>query len=141
MSKITKFLESLGNSSEEIAKTLQEKGIKGEIGNWEFCPIIKAIYQEFPNMSKGLKALFYHYHAGYRSLGSYGFVWAESYTTFKLTWDDYQTIDPACPNVIGEFVKDFDARKYPELIGKSQKKLKEELLNKLTVEEKMILGI
>lgn len=141
MSKITEFLKSLGNSSNEIAENLQNMDIKGEIGNPDFCPIIKAIYKQFPNMSRGLKAVFYYYPSGYRSLGYYGYVWMNGKTIFQITWNDYQTIDPDCPEAIGKFVKDFDSGKYPFLIGKSKKELKKELLNKLTVEEKMILGI
>lgn len=116
-------------------------GIKGEMGNPDFCPIIKAIYKQFPNMSKGLKAIFYYYPSGYIKLGCYGYVWMNERTVFKITWNDCQTIDPDCPKAISKFVKDFDSGKYPELIGKSRKELKKELLNKLSIEEKMILGI
>jgi hypothetical protein len=139
--KITEFLESLGNSSEEIAKNLSDMGIKGEVGNPQFCPIIKAIYHKMPDMSRGLKVLTIRYSSGYRKFGVYGYLWMNGYDAIKVTWNDCQTIDPHCPSVIGDFVRDFDSGKYPELVGKTRSETKKDILSKLTVEEKMALGL
>lgn len=92
-------------------------------------------------MGIGLKALFLECSSGYRKFGSYGYIYCSASTTFKLTWNDCQIMDPHCPEVIGKFVKDFDNGKYPELEGKTQSQIKKDLLNKLSVEEKMALGI
>lgn len=141
MSKITEFLKSLGSTSEEIAQNLEIMGIKGEKCNGEFCPIIIAIYQKFPNMCSGLRTTFYHRSSGYVNFGPYGYLWVERSSNFVLTWNDCQTIDPCCPEAIGKFVKDFDNGKYPELVGKSQEQVRKEVLSKLSKQEKMALGI
>lgn len=145
MSKIEDFLKSLGNTSEEVANTLEAMGINGEKSNPTFCPIIKSIYNEFPNLSKGLKVEILYRSAGYVNLGCYGKVWMNSSYSVVITWDDIQTMDPLCPEAVQQFVLDFDKGKYPNLVGKSETLTKKEVLTKLsnilTKEERMVLGI
>ena len=138
--KIEEFLKSLGNSSEEVANSLEKMGIKGECYNADFCPITKAIYQKFPKISKGLRTLYKITYPRYVST-VYNDIYVRGSTTIVVTWDDVQTIDPVCPKAVVDFVKEFDIKKYPRLIGKTQKDFKKEALSKLTKEEKMALGL
>lgn len=138
--KIEEFLESLGETSEEVANSLEQMGIKGECYNGEYCPVTKAIYQKFPNMSRGLRTLYEITTPGFVNT-IYGEIYQKRSSTVVVTWDDCQTLDPDCPKAIADFVKDFDNIKYPNLIGKSQAEFKEEVLAKLTKEEKMALGL
>lgn len=55
MSKIEGYLKSMGSTADEVAQYLRMEGIKGAKGDPCFCPIIKAIYHKFPNLSRGLK--------------------------------------------------------------------------------------
>lgn len=139
--KITEFLKSLGSTSEEISASLLSMGITGEKCKPDFCPIVKAIYHKFPQMSKGLKVGFYYHPRRTCYMSGWGYFTINAHTSFKITWEDCQTSDPEVPEGIKEFVKDFDKGKYPFLEGKSKSELKKEILEKLTVEEKMVLGI
>ena len=69
------------------------------------------------------------------------YLWMNGYAAIKVTWNDCQVMDPPCPSVIGDFVDDFDCGKYPELVGKTCSEIKKDVLSKLTVEEKMALGL
>jgi|694.fasta_scaffold31297_14 hypothetical protein len=143
MSKITHFLESLGNTSEEIANSLYTKGIKGEKRNSKFCPIIKVIYQEFPTLCAGLtlktKETFYVWSIrGKRRIATV--------VTTMLTWNDTQTIDPILPQAVKTFVDDFDHGKFPHLVGDTEKQIAQEaeatlqtLLENLTPEQRLAL--
>lgn len=140
MSKIEEYLKSLGNTSQEVADNLELQGIKGEIRNAQFCPVIKAIYKQFPNLCKGLQILT-------QTSGGYYMNWYGSKFYIKrsqsivVTWRDSQTLDPSCPQAIKDFVKDFDNGKYPELIGLSQQEIKQQAIQKLTEEERLALWI
>lgn len=137
---IEEFLESLGNTSEEVANSLEQMGIKGECYNGEYCPVTKAIYQKFPKMSRGLKTVYSITYPRYID-SIYGKLYIEGSNSVIITWDDIQTLDPDCPKAIADFVRNFDNRKYPNLIGKSQAEFREEVLARLTKEEKMALGL
>lgn len=140
MSKIEEYLKSLGNTSQEVADNLELQGIKGEICNAQFCPVIKAIYKQFPNLSKGLIALIRSSKGGYANF--YGIkLFIKKRERVVITWNDCQTIDPLCPQAVQDFIKEFDSGKYPHLEGLSQDQLKQQAINKLTQEEKLALGI
>lgn len=131
----------MGNNSQEVAEHLEMLGIKGQKHHPQFCPIIKAIYHKFPNMSKGLKVESYSYSAGYRNFGPYGYLWMEASSSVRITWQDYQTEDPNCPDAVAAFVKEFDGGKYPRLVGDTNKQIAEKALEKLTMEERMALRL
>lgn len=141
MSKIEEYLKSMGNTSQEVAEHLEMLGIKGQKHHPQFCPIIKAIYHQFPNMSQGLKVDVYAYSAGYRSFGAYGKLWCEASSSVCITWQDCQTMDPTCPAAVAAFVKEFDEGKYPHLVGDTNKQVAEKALEKLTLEERMALRL
>lgn len=141
MSKIEDYLNSMGETADEVALFLRKQGITGSIKECDFCPIIKSIYLKFPNLSPGLRVESVYYHAGYRRFGSYGYVFMEASSDVRITWGDIQTIDPTCPRAIKEFVANFDDGKYPELVGESKDDIRLRAVSKLTVEEKMALQI
>lgn len=141
MSKIEDYLKSMGDTADDIAQFLRIEGIKGAKNDPCFCPIIKAIYHKFPNMSKGLKVDVYYDSSGYRNLGCYGSVYVDSRTYVAITWNDCQTQDPTCPAAIQDFVFKFDAGKYPDLVGESKSEMARKAKAKLTVEELMALKI
>lgn len=138
--KIDEFLKSLGSTSQEVADNLRNMGVKGEKYNEEFCPIIKAVYQNFPNLSGGLKARAGNV-PGYRCNTTYGWLYIKTSFGYEVTWDDCQTIDPICPEPVGRFIIDFDDGKYPDLVGDNIKTIKEKALKKLTKEEILSLGL
>ena len=138
--KIGDFLKSLGSTSEEIADSLRNMDIKGEKTNGEFCPITKAIYKKFPNLSRGLKTYLMHSSGGYINT-VYGRLYVEPSVSCVVTWNDCQTIDPVCPQPIGRFVKDFDSSKYLDLVGDDAKTVAKKALEKLTREEILALGL
>lgn len=57
----------------------------------------------------------------------------------KLTFNDFQIMDPECPSQVAEFMYRFDQGEYPELINKPIPK-KEEVLSQLTIEQRIALG-
>lgn len=140
MSKITDYLESMGSTADEVAQFLVLEGVKGQRHNAQFCPIIKAIYKKFPTLPRGLKVVSFNAPAGYYNLGSYGSIWMEDRSGVRVTWNDSQTMDPRCPKAVADFVLNFDAHKYPHLVGSSRKATAEEAWSKLTYEEKMALS-
>lgn len=139
--KISEFLKSMGNTADEVADYCRQNKITGEIQNPTFCPVIKAIYAKFPNLSKGLKVTTYRIPDGYRDFGCYGVIWMEGRYVTKVTWNDCQTLDPETPQAVIDFVRKFDAKQYPDLIGTTQKELKKQTLQSLSVEQKMALGL
>jgi hypothetical protein len=141
MSKIEDYLKSMGNTPDEVAQYLKAEGIKGVKGDDCFCPIIKAIYHQFPNLSRGLKVQSVYYSAGYRSFGVYGSLYMEARTVVRVTWNDCQTMDPDCPDAIKNFVLNFDDGQYPDLVGESSKEIAQKAISKLTVEERMALKL
>jgi hypothetical protein len=130
----------MGNTTDEVADYCRVYGITGEVRNREFCPVIKAIYRKFPNLSRGLVVDTVRYAPGYRDTG-YGIFYFEGRSEVKITWNDHQTMDPDVPKAIQNFVIAFDNKLYPDLIGKSQNQIKQETLAQLTVEQKMALRI
>lgn len=139
--KLSDFLKSMGKTADEVADYCRRNQIKGEPLNPTFCPVIKAIYAKFPNLSKGLKVISYRKCSGYYNFGPYGNLWMEGRDVTKITWNDCQTSDPETPQSIIEFVRKFDAKMYPDLIGTTQEQCKKDLLNAMSVEQKMALGI
>jgi len=95
--KISEFLASLGDSSDAIALSLKNLGVQGKVGDSRSCPISVAC-------------------------NKYAKGWGNVLTTGNgyLTWGDPQitdpVLDPAVQRNVTEFVHNFDARKYPELI-------------------------
>lgn len=141
MSKIEDYLKSMGSTADEVAQYLKTEGIKGAKGDPCFCPIIKAIYHKFPNLSRGLKVESVYYSAGYKSFGAYGRLWVEANTVVRVTWNDVQTMDPDCPVAVKNFVLNFDDGQYPELVGESSKDIANLAIAKLTTEELMALKL
>lgn len=140
MSKIEEYLKSLGSTPQEVAENLELQGITGEIGNAQFCPVIKAIYKKFPKLSKGLIVQIRSNKGGYANFNGLTLYFKRS-ERVVITWNDCQTTDPLCPQAVQDFVKEFDNGKYPHLEGLSQDQLKQQAINKLTLEEKLALGI
>lgn len=138
--KINEFLKSLGSTSQEVADSLRKMGVEGEKYNEQFCPVIKAIYQNFPNFSSGLKARAGSV-PGYRCDTIYGWLHVKTTFRYEVTWDDCQTIDPICPEPVGQFITDFDNGKYPDLVGDNIETIREKTLEKLTKEELLSLGL
>lgn len=141
MSKIEDYLKSMGSTADEVAQYLKMEGIKGAKKDPCFCPIIKAIYHKFPNLSRGLKVESVYYSAGYRSFGVYGYLYMEGRTVVRVTWSDCQTMDPDCPDAIKNFVLNFDDGQYPDLVGESSKEIAQKAISKLTIEERMALKL
>lgn len=141
MARIEEFLKHLGDSSEDVAASLEAMGIKGEKRNAQFCPVIKAIYQKFPTMVNGLCVGVLRRSAGYCRMGSYGNVWVEERVSVVITWNDCQTLDPQCPQPIAEFVADFDRGDYPHLVGLPMEEIKAAAIAKLTREELMSIRL
>ena len=131
MSKIETLLNSMGKTSEEVAAFLEENNITGERHNKRFCPIVKAIYQKIPDLPKGLIVNSVLYIDCDFDMERY----------VRITWNDPQTLDPNCPDAVQEFVIDFDKGKYPHLVGKTQNQVKQQVLDKLSQEERMSLGL
>lgn len=141
MSKISTYLASMGNSSQEVANHLELLGIKGQKSNPCFCPVIKAIYHKFPDLCKGLRVKIFASSAGYRNFGCWGLVWVEASEKVAVTWSDCQTLDPDCPPAVADFVRDFDAGKYPYLVGADDSVVAQQALAKLSIEERMALNL
>ena len=139
--KINDFLKSMGNTADEVADYCRRNQITGELYNPKFCPVIKAIYIKFPNLSKGLQVVTYHKSGEYHNFGCWGVFWIEGHSITKITWNDHQTLDPETPDPIIKFVHKFDNKMYPDLIGVTQEQYKKDLLNNMSVEQKMALGI
>lgn len=95
---LERALAKLGNTRDEIAASLQVKGITGQIEENARCPIANYLNQEFPN---------------YKS-------------SVLLTYIILS--DPHCKDIIiglenspiTKFVEAFDERLYPELISKDE---------------------
>jgi hypothetical protein len=134
---ISDFLNSLGSTPDEVADSLLIMGIKGERDNPCFCPIIKAIYFNFPELPKGLKVVVVPGHTKY----IYGSIPIYVEQKAKVTWSDIQTIDPKCPDAVSEFIMLFDVGKYQFLIGKSQEEIANDVFNRMSLEERMAVGL
>ncbi len=90
--KVQEYLNSLGSTSEEVAKTLESQGIKGRKKSVERCPVINGI-KKFCNR---------------HNLRAYG---------YSIVCIDVQVLDPICPTPVSKFMMDFDEGKYPELVN------------------------
>lgn len=102
---LSKFLKTIGNTSEEIANYLRTQGIKGRKTE-DCCPIAVALYKHTPTMPLGLNVR--HQTRGFKP---------NLIHSVRITWDDCQTLDPYCPEAVRQFVVDFDDGKYPDLEG------------------------
>jgi len=92
MGAVSDFLKDMGNTSEEVAESIRKIGVKGVQKNPRHCPLALAIREKFPST------------IGLRVGGN------------TMTYSDPQTMDPAHTPSTSQFVKDFDAGKYPDLI-------------------------
>lgn len=99
---ITEYLTSLGNTSEEVAESLRQHGIKGVKKSKCHCPILNAIYQACPDYWTGLKI----YGGTMKQDGNW---------YYYATLDDDQIMDPRLPQSVMNFIGDFDTGKYPDL--------------------------
>lgn len=88
---IEEALQELGDSPGDIAAALEERGIKGKIGNKKHCPIAKYINKR---IGKDLVEVY----SGY------------------LKNTDSQCLDPVTPKAVSEFIKLFDKNSYPNLV-------------------------
>ena len=86
------FVKWLGNTSEEVANSLRALGVKGD-GGERSCPVAIAINK----------------HAN-------GWGGIQVDTNGYLTYGDCQIVDPQTTEAVQQFVKDFDAGKYPDLV-------------------------
>ena len=92
--KTSAYLTSLGSTSEEVAASLRAQGVKGIPGDSCRCAIAVAVRAKCSGFAK----------------------WAKV-TARGVTFDDPQVIDPPTPEAVRQFIKDFDGRKYIDLIG------------------------
>jgi hypothetical protein len=89
----TAFLKSLGNTSQEVADSLRKLNVRGRGGDYD-CPIAVAV-NTHANGWGGIRVS----KCGY------------------LTYNDCQIMDPQTTEAVRQFVKDFDAGMYPDLVG------------------------
>lgn len=99
--KISEYLKSLGNTSEEVANSLRAQGIKGIKLSARRCPILNAIYKSCPDYWYKLKII------GGSKIGE---NWH-----YSASLGDSQIMDPMLPQAVSNFIGDFDCGKYPDL--------------------------
>lgn len=89
--EIRDFIKSLGGSSIEIAQTLRAKNITGDRVDSKSCPLANVLNQELDD--------------GKYKVGTDEIVYRK--------W--FRTIHVYLPYSAGDFVRDFDTRRYPDL--------------------------
>lgn len=94
--EIYSFLESLGDSSEEVRQSLLQLGIKGD-HHAHSCPIANALAQELNEGKYGVT----------------GYLVTHSGKTKFLK--KFRHLDIVAPKAIKDFVGNFDIGLYPEL--------------------------
>lgn len=107
---ITKFLESLGDTEEDIAESMRGLKIIGLRRASCRCPLATAclVYSRL----------------GGGTPPSIGYDYSGGIIGLKLTWDDCQTMDPTLPKnsrALASFARNFDRGDYPNLEGDPQK--------------------
>lgn len=100
--KLSEYLDSLGHTSEEVAGSLRQAGIKGIRVSPCHCPVLNAIYHALPDYWPGLKIYGAPAEAGKAA-------------SYHATLSDSQICDPALPRAVIDFIGDFDTGKYPDL--------------------------
>lgn len=103
---LNQYLNSLGNTSEEVAASLRTQQIKGRKNDVRLCPILNGIYQACPDYWSGLRI-----HGGRKRKS--GDHWH-----YSATLNDSQILDPTLPQPVMDFIGDFDSGKYPDLEAK-----------------------
>lgn len=98
---ITEYLTSLGTTSEEVANSLRQQGVKGKKRSCKLCPILNGLYQACPDFWPGLKI------QGGDKAGDHWY--------YSATFNDCQICDPTLPAPVMDFIGDFDGGKYPDL--------------------------
>jgi hypothetical protein len=121
---------TLGDTADEVAKTLLEQGVRGIPGDKRNCIIARSYKHTYPNGWPGMYACCIQRYKD--SKGEFRY-------SARLTFDDIQIMDPECPPQVAEFMYKFDQCEYPELINKPIPK-KEEVLSQLTIEQRIALG-
>lgn len=101
--KISKYLESLGNTPDEVAESLRKQGVKGIKETSDACPIINGIYKNCPNAFPGLRII--------AQLVKSGDLTNDKFH-YKATFDDIQIIDPELPQAVIGFLQRFDFGEY-----------------------------
>jgi hypothetical protein len=104
------YLLSLGNTSAEVAESLRAQGIKGKILSACHCPILNGIYSACPNYWPGLRIV-------------NGRKQSDGHWYYSATLDDPQIMDPSLPAAVMDFIGDFDAGLYPDLVCKVVKEV------------------
>lgn len=94
-SEVYALLESLGGSLDEIAASLCEQNIKGEMGKSRTCPV----------------ALYLHRRGIYAEV----MVKHTDVTMLVMGEESYSSVTIDNPNAVAEFVEAFDDHKFPEL--------------------------
>lgn len=102
--KISDYLKSLGNTSDEVAMSLRAQGIKGKRTSKCHCPVLNGIYRACPDYWSGLEIFG---GAPDSKIGSKHHYYA--------TLQDSQIMDPQLPQAVQNFIGDFDLGKYPDM--------------------------
>lgn len=104
---IDEYFKSLGDTSEKVADSLKNQGIKGVKLSTCHCPIVNAVYKAIPDYWPGLKI---------HSETTHG-------TQYRAKLNDAQIFDPKLPGPVQDFIADFDYGKYPDLEVKEVKEV------------------
>jgi hypothetical protein len=91
--KLMTILKGLGTGKNKVAENLKAKKIKGLIGEAYLCPVARYIKRSFPKASVGVGA---------------------SFVVMEFSDKSEFEIDP--PKAVGNFIREFDNNKYPELV-------------------------
>lgn len=108
--RVSDYLNSLGNTADEVAESLRRQGIKGIVGSPCKCPIINAIYTACPDYWSGLRIV---------NGSKTGDHW-----WYCATLNDCQIMDPTLPQPVMDFIGEFDDNKYPDLVAKNVREVK-----------------
>ena len=112
-SKILIYLETLGDTPDEIAESLRAAGIKGVPGDGYCCPIVVGIYE---NMNTW-PGLLFNVVNGKPKEGE------EPNFRGGLTFNDSQIMDPPSTPAAVEFATRFDWGEYPDLVDHELKQM------------------
>lgn len=103
---ISEYLESLGATPGEIAKSLASQGIKGLRNSKRKNVICNAINTKC---------------SGWGNIKIYGGSNRDGTYSYSATWNDAQICDPRLPKPVQEFLGRFDSGEYPELVATAVK--------------------
>ena len=119
--------ELLGDTPDEIAKTLLEQGVRGVPGDCKQCIIARSYKYTYPDGWGGLRASYRRPKKG------------DQPTYCTLTFDDCQIMDPQGSAALAEFMYRFDLGEYPALSNRPIPD-RQVVLDSLTIEEQIALG-